>query len=163
MRLWKRFRAFVARLNKITWMKPERIQRKRLPPFDVPMTAERIQVRAAGLSENWSLVLAPVAIRYWKSFESFQAAADFVSREVGRIAEATGEVPFVRIDGNDVFMVLGLAEPKILTEGDFDFGVAIDEAGSEDDPEGSGPGEGDASGDEPGGVVGPEPRPSRKG
>ncbi len=126
MNLWQQLRAFVTRLSITKRMKPERIQDKFLPPFDVPMTDRRIQVRKSSLSKGWTLLQTPVGLRYHHAFASFQEAADFVSRDVARIAAELGQSPMVEIQGNKVFLTLGLDAPQILTEGDFDFGDAVD-------------------------------------
>ena len=52
--------------------------------------------------------------------------ADFVAFDVARLADELGHSPIVEIRGHDVFLTLGLDAPQILTEGDFDFGDAVD-------------------------------------
>ncbi len=128
MKFWQTVRTYWSRFKRTVRMKPERIQTKNLPPFDVPMTLQRIQVRGAHLSKNWKLLTSVTGIQYHYSFASFQEAASFVNREVGKIAEQIGYSPVVEIDGRDVVLTLGVETPQILTEGDFDFAEAVDGA-----------------------------------
>ena len=128
MKYWRAFRNYaVAQYRRLVKrMKAERVQRKHLPRFDIFMTLERTQDRWADLSPAWSLKLAPVALEFRKKFGSVGEAAAFVSRDVTRLAEKVGEYPTVQIEGTEVHLTLGIPSPQILTEGDFDFAVAID-------------------------------------
>lgn len=143
MNFWQLFREFVAQWRRRR-MKVERVQL--FPSFDVPMTAERLKVRGEALSESWSLVTAPVAIRYRHRFASFKEAAEFVANDVAVIAEHFGFWPMVQIEGNEVALTLGVDAPQILSEGDFDFASAIDGASKAPEPGGDEP---PAEGDEP--------------
>ncbi len=127
MKTWQLFREYLLRWRGPR-MKAERTQHTLLPPFDVPMTEERIADRGKALASGWSFVTVPVAIRFQHRFATFQMAADFVSREVGSIAERFGATPIVKIDGSEVELILGVDAPQILTEGDFDVALALDEA-----------------------------------
>ena len=134
MKFWHTVRTYWSRFRRIVRMKPERIQKKNLPPFDVPMTLERIQVRGAHLSTSWKLLTSVTGIQFHHRFASFQEAASFVNRDVGKLAEQIGYSPLVEIDGKDVVLTLGIEKPQILTEGDFDFAEAIDGTSSEPEP-----------------------------
>jgi pterin-4a-carbinolamine dehydratase len=98
------------------------------------MTLQRIQDRGAHLSNNWKLLTSVTGIQFHYRFATFQEAAGFVDREVGRIAEASGYSPVVEIDGNDVVLTLGVETPQILSEGDFDFAEAVDGVFPEPEP-----------------------------
>lgn len=134
MRFWQTVREVWSRFKRTNRLKVERIQIRNLPPFDVPMTHQRIQVRGAHLSKNWKLLTSVTGIQFNYRFATFQEAASFVDREVGKIAEQSGYSPMVEIDGKDVVLTLGVETPQILTEGDFDFGEAIDGALPEPEP-----------------------------
>ncbi len=134
MRFWQIVREYWSRFKRTTRMKPERIQKKNLPPFDVPMTSQRIQVRGAHLSKNWKLLTSVTGIQFHYRFASFQEAVSFVHRDVGKLAEQIGYSPLVEIDGKDVVLTLGVEAPQILTEGDFEFAEEVDGAISEPEP-----------------------------
>ncbi len=134
MKFWHTVRTYWSRFKRTVRMKPERIQKKNLPAFDVPMTLERIQVRGTHLSTNWKLLTSVTGIQFHHRFASFQEAASFVSRDVGHLAEQIGYSPLVEIDGKDVVLTLGVEAPPILTEGDFDFAEAVDGTSSEPEP-----------------------------
>ncbi len=126
MKFWHTVRTYWSRFKRAVRMKPERIQSKNLPPFEVPMTLERIRVRGAHLSKSWKLLTSVTGIQFHHRFASFQEAASFVNRDVGKLAEQIGYSPLVEIDGKDVVLTLGVEAPPILTEGDFDFAEAVD-------------------------------------
>ncbi len=126
MKFWRQIRSYWSRFKLTVSLKPERIQKKSVPPFDVPMTNQRIQDRGAHLSKHWRLLTSVTGIQYHYRFPTFQEATAFVDREVGKIAEQSGYSPRVEIDGKDVVLTLGLEMPQILTEGDFDFAEALD-------------------------------------
>ncbi len=126
MKFWQTVRTTWTRFRKTNRLKAERVQKKNLPPSDVPMTHQRIQVRGSQLSARWNLLTSVTGIQFHYRFASFQEAAIFVHRDVGKIAEQIGYSPLVEIDGNNVVLTLGVEAPQILTEGDFDFAEAID-------------------------------------
>ncbi len=126
MKFWHTVRTYWSRFKRTVRLKPERVQKKNLPPFDVPMTLQRIQVRGAHLSTNWKLLTSVTGIQFHHRFATFQEAVSFVNRDVGKIAEQIGYSPLVEIDGRDVVLTLGVEMPQILTEGDFDFAEAVD-------------------------------------
>ena len=134
MNFWQTVREALDRLKQTIRLKPERIQKKNLPPFDVPMTLPRIQDRGAHLSKNWRLLTSVTGIQFHYSFATFQEAASFVNREVGKIAESSGYSPVVEIDGKNVVLTLGVEAPQILTEGDFDFAESVDGTFPEPEP-----------------------------
>lgn len=114
-------------------LKAERVQAKFFPPREVPMCVERIQDRAAHLPKGWDLVVAPVAIRFHRTFKSFKHCAEFVNGPVAELAQKQGLEPDVDIRGTEVFVTLGVEAPPILSEGDFDFAQEIGEPAN--DPE----------------------------
>ncbi|MCP3995182.1 MAG: hypothetical protein GY722_08965 [bacterium] len=126
MKFWRIVREHWSRFKRKARLKPERIQDRDLPPFDVPMTQQRILVRHAELSNHWNLLTSVTGIQFHYRFASFQEAASFVDREVGKIAAQIGYSPLVEIDDNDVVLTLGVETPQILTEGDFDFAEDVD-------------------------------------
>ena len=130
MRTLQRIRNFFARLIQDD-MKPERAQEELVPGSEVPMNPEGIQAREHDLPEDWSLVTAPVAIRYWHRFATFSEAAQFVANEVSLISEHFGFSPSVRIEGTDVALTLGIDATQILAEADFGFATALDAAMNE--------------------------------
>ncbi len=134
MKFWQIVRTYWSRFRKGARLKPERIQDRNLPPFDVPMTHQRIQVRGAHLSKNWQLITSVTGVQFHYSFASFQEAANFVARDVGNIAAQIGYSPLVEIDDKDVVLTLGVEMPQILTEGDFDFAEAVDGVTTEPEP-----------------------------
>ena len=126
MKFWQSVRTYRGRFKRTDRLKAERVQKKNLPPFDVPMTHQRIQVRGAQLSTHWNFLTSVTGIQFHYSFATFQEAASFVDREVGKIAARSGSTPLVEIDGKNVVLTLGVEMPQILTEGDFDFAEAVD-------------------------------------
>ncbi len=132
MKFWQQIRDLWNRSQLKAMLKPERIQKESLPPFDVPMTQQRIQDRGVHLSSHWKLLTSVTGIQYHFHFATFQEAARFVHLEVGKLVEHSGYSPQVRIDGSDVVLTLGLENPQILTEGDFDFAEALDGTGEEE-------------------------------
>lgn len=133
MKFWQQIRTLWNRSHLKALLKPERIQKESLPPFDVPMTQQRIKDRGAHLSKHWRLLTSVTGIQYHFHFATFQEAANYVSHDVGKIVEQSGYSPQVRIDGSDVVLTLGLEMPQILTEGDFDFAEALDGTGEAED------------------------------
>ncbi len=126
MKFWQSVREYRGRFKRTSRLKAERVQKKNLPPFDVPMTYQRIQVRGAQLSTRWNLLTSVTGIQFHYRFATFQEAARFVEREVGKIAARSVYSPLVEIDGRNVVLTLGVEMPQILTEGDFDFAEAVD-------------------------------------
>ncbi len=117
-------------------LKAERVQARFFSPREVPMCTERIQDRAARLPKGWDLVVAPVAIRYRRTFKSFRHGVEFLSDTVVQQAEKQGFAPDVEIRGSEVFVTLGVEAPPILSEGDFDFAQAIGEPANDPDEAG---------------------------
>ena len=107
--------------------------------FARSLHAQQVELLSTGgtarlLADNAIPVTEVSNFQFHYSFASFQEAASFVDREIGKIAEQNGYSPVVEIDGKDVVLTLGVETPQILTEGDFDFAEAVDGTFPEPEP-----------------------------